>query len=250
MNTKELLKYDTTDFKHFVATEVVEGRGRLRPELTEHLNSKEFVDRLWPTIFEVRRDLEKSNKRFDYAMTLAGRVCTVDLICRLNDDDLQALVNSEVRRVEPNRVRTMLSDPLLIEQWRLCLVIMKKSVESQMGSKSDEVATLLARINSPDRNPAEQGMSEIEVRKARIEAHRQAQEKLASWRSGAKRFKLSIEERLVEIQRLQLRRDGHVDGDGHNLVQAIEKHKRDILSEMPEAEVSDADKELWETAAG
>lgn len=245
MDTKELLDMDYGTFKEFVTKEVTEGHGRLRPEISNHLNSKAFVHRLWPMIFVVRRDLEKANERYDYAMTLAGRICTVELICKLDGEDLQSLVNSEVRRVEPNRVRTMLCDPALIEQWRLCLVIMKKSVESQMGSKADEVAALLSRINSPGRNVDEQGMSDSEVRKARIEAHRQAHEKLASWRSGAKRFKLSIEERLVEIQKTQLRREEEPENP---LAVAIARHKRKLLSEVKPEDIDDADRELWAAA--
>lgn len=252
--TEDILQYDHPRFKDFVAKEVEASHGKVRTGFRDLTEDRQFAERAWRVLFEIKYERDLAKERTDYVMAMITRLATRDLLVKLNDRDFQTIVDDEVRRPSDSRVRFLFTDVKLIERWRLSLIYMKKNVESQMGARADDVKVLLIHIHSPEPNREEQAagiVSKRALRAHRVEKHREAQASLVVWRAGAKRFKLSVEERLLDIQRIQLtRRQENLDsGPARMLMKAIERHHARVLSEFDD-EVSDADSELWATLQG
>lgn len=197
-------------------------------------------------------DHREAKDKLEHVRGLIIELATVKSLLGFADEDFQDVVDGEVRRVGGRYLKGLLSDPALIERWRLALVQMKKNVESQIGARSDDVKALFIEIDNPERCDGEERLSPAELREVRTERHRAANADFVKWRAGAKRFKLGVEERLLEIRRIRVA-NGDFKANDHalalymiqTLVDGIESHRAQMLADYQDDEISDVDKELW-----
>lgn len=263
-SVRDLLKLPDHQFKEFVETEMFRTQGgRHRSSIRALLGSEELADRWREVLLEIKHEFvataeearytsPETREALDHVRGLIIELATVRSLLSFTDDDFQDVVDGEVRRVGGKYLKSLLADPTLIDRWRLALVQMKKNVESQMGARGDDMKVLFIDIENPERTEEETCLPAEAVREARIERHRAANADFVKWRAGAKRFKLGVEERLLEIRRTKImtgafRADDHVIALHviQTLVDGIEAHRAQMVLDVADEDISDADKELW-----
>lgn len=183
----------------------------------------------------------------------------VKRLLNLPDKEFWALVDRDIRGTLPDvEVEAIRSDAALIERWYQALIRMKKSVEGTLGAKAADAKAnrLTAELkNDPDTAKT-------------VDAEH------ASWRAGAIRFKVGVEERLTVVRTLRaayaprliesaavLERNlislrlvqvedklQTVEDDLRMLSNAIKAHRKSIVDD-DDADPSDADLELWALVA-
>lgn len=150
------------------------------------------------------------------------------------DDKFRALVDDDVRGILDHQVAKLLRKSENVERWYYALVLMKKSVESQLGAKRAEVQQYVH-----DPSPSA---------RSRLNDYN-------SWRAGALRFKNGVEAHLLEAREIiaQDTRMSHTElvksernfalGEMERLKTAILDHRQTVLREGFEPTAADLD--LW-----
>lgn len=256
-----LLSMPEDEFRQFVEQEVERTRGGhhspgMRPLLGNERLGNRWREALISCKHQLLLNIDRASSaedraRLEHVRGLIIEIATVRSLVEFSNDDFQDVVDGEVRRVGGRYLKSLLANPVNIDRWHLSLVQMKKNVESQMGARADDVRMLLLDITNPELADDETGLTPEKVRDLRIERHRAANADFIKWRAGAKRFKLGVEERLLEIRKIHL-----VNGDFRaseataanymlqTLVEGIKAHRAQLLADA-DPDIGDADTDLW-----
>lgn len=154
---------------------------------------------------------------------------TLDELVNQEEEAFRSIVDDEVRGHLDPETAALLRDPKVVDRWFLALIVMKKSVESQMAAKRDDLARFAG-------------------------SHQEETERLAfrKWRAGALRFRNGVEDRILEIRAIRWRNGATISTDPYDaivlnadLASAIRTHRKKMLEDYEPDEVSDADRQLW-----
>lgn len=145
-----------------------------------------------------------------------------------NERDFVDVVNKDVREVSSDEEYDALRSPALAEKWYVALLTFKRDLEYQFSTNRSNRATKYAEYKrTGDEQQWADWLAENE-----------------HWRTGALKFYRGVERRLNEAHQLvsvQRRRDT-------DLRAAIARHKEEILNSDDDADTSEFDYALWESA--
>lgn len=156
----------------------------------------------------------------------------------LDEDAFQSLVEQDMRRPDDGRVlRAALRSPEVVDRTYATLLSMLKSVEGQLAARREDLEVLRAKCLA--RGPA--GKREWD----------EANTKYAKTRAGSLRFKVGVEQSLMDVRRIRDNRRSALFEDEANerlharvqvLENAIRKHRASFSAED---EPGEDDVELW-----
>lgn len=153
----------------------------------------------------------------------------INKVLAMSDEEFKEIVDKDVRDVLSPDFAAALRTEALRDRWTRSLLIMKKSVESQIGAKRADLGKLSCNGGANSEQHAEYNR----------------------WRAGALRFKNGVETRLLELRSFspaevfykQERNQTIVENT--KLREAIREHRETTLVVL-ELEPSEADELLWE----
>lgn len=147
-------------------------------------------------------------------------------LATVTDEEFRKYVDSDIRRAQPGRspdeiaalerIHQELRSPAVIERWYTSLLLMKKSVEAQLGAKKAELAA--------KRNQASYSDLQVEFNR---------------WKAGTLRFLNAVEEKLLEARSLRYRL--YLP----RLQDAIAEHRQAVLGDDEDFVPEPADERLW-----
>lgn len=155
---------------------------------------------------------------------------TAEELLALPDEDFRTIVEDDLR--EPGPIRDVLRGPQVIERLHSTMMSMLKSVEGQLAARSVDYDRVRLR------NPQPHDFA-------------QQRDKYMKWRAGSLRFKVGLEQALIEIRYLrdpQLNNAAllwaieQAQATNNRLLAAIRQH-RDSFD--PKDDPSDNDEALW-----
>jgi hypothetical protein len=241
-----LTALDDREFQRIVVDEL---RGKLDASWRTALSRPELAGR-WYMMLDTFTGPDAAAAELAKADAIAGLAsATPDQIAEMDFRTFRVLVEADTKGRGTPALRRLLRQPSVVDRWYDALVSLQKSVEGTIASKQRDFASMMAGF--------ELKMMDADTPKDRLRVNRdmrRAQQRHATWKASAVRFKTGLDQRLVEARRLMhtLPSEPHIAqltserndalGRAYLLERAIKQH-RDTFP--PQVDPSEADQQLW-----